>query len=769
MSIRNVFTVAKKEFFSAFWGLYAYLTVGITAIVGAIFLILGNLAYSSDSILSVLSNMSLVIALILPVTAVNSFAGKKKDTDALYDMMPLSAADVVVGKYLSALWQTLIPVLFMVVIYPLAASLYSQSFDMAVTYSSGVAFIFFCAALLAVYFFIACRAKSRVRAYIYCYTVAVVWYLAGIAVAALPLKPLVSFICFAAVALLLSLGLYLLLRRIWFAVGALVVLEGALSALYFLRPQTYVRAFETVCGKIAIFTCFDRFICGMFDIRTLIFFVLLSVTFVFLAVRWYSVRYNGKPQREGLRISSITSRAVVPLTLVLAILVGVAAAAIPSSAATFDTTQGKKNTVSATAKEYLSGLDEEVTIYLLEPTGLAPNYEMYLEELVSSSEKLTLKKVYYSNQPEFYSDRGISIESISANSLVIESADSMQYLSYMSLFTYTNETLGFSEISVTEYNYYYQMFASNSQYADYMSAIEYDTKMYFCADKVICSYIEYVTADVIPTQYALSGHGERGYGDSQSPYYGVPAFELLGGEIPADASSILINMPTSDISEDEKQALLSYLDRGGQITFVTDEKVFDMPNIMAVLSSYGMSAQRSFVKVDVEGEDGSVVESAEFVPVIETDNDILYALEGAKLSASVKNTNAIIRNATARENLLHFPLITVSETQSEEQTVTHILACAAEADTGARVVWFTGGDSFNNVENEAYAAVVYSLYWTSIQYTSNVPEMPSVMYQSTMSKVTSGSATAIGALFVIIPLAFMAVGGIMIYRRRKAR
>ncbi len=769
MSVRNVFTVAKRELACAFWGLYAYFTVGITAIAGAIFLILGNLAYSSDSILSVLSNMSLIIALVLPVTAVNGFAGKKRDTDAVYDMLPLSTADIVIGKYLSVLTQTLIPVLFMVVLFPLAASLFSQSFDMTVTYSSGAAYIFFCAALLAVDFFIAIRAKNRIRAYIYCYTVTVLWYLAGIAVAAIPLTPLVSFICFAVVALAVAVALYLLLRSIWLSVAALVIFEGALTALYFLRPSLYVRAFETVCTRIAIFTCFDRFICGMFDIRTLVFFILVTVTFVFLSVRWYSVRYNGKPKREGLRISGITSRAVVPIVLAVAMLLGVGVAAIPNKVATFDTTQGKKNTVSATAREYLAGLDEDVTIYLLEPTGLAPNYEMYLEELVSCSDRLTLKKVYYSNDRQFYSDRGISTDSISVNSLVIESGDSRQYLSYHNLFTYTNETLGFSEISSTEYNYYYQMFASNSAYADYMTAIEYDTKMHFCADSIICSYIEYVTADIIPTQYALTGHGESGFDDAQSPYHGIPTVDISNSDVPVDASGILINMPTEDISENEKQALLAYLDRGGQLTFVTDEKVFDMPNIMAVLASYGMSAQKSFVKVEVEEEDGSTAKKAEFIPVIETDNDILYALDGATLSASVKNTNAIQRDATVRENILHFPLVTVSETEGEDTTVTHILACAAEVDTGARVVWFTGGASYNDVENDAYAAVVYSLYWTSIQYTSDVPEIPSVMYQSAMSKVESGSATAIGILLIVLPIGFMGLGAIMVYRRRKAR
>jgi hypothetical protein len=54
VKLRNVLTVAKKEISASFRNLYAYIVVGIMLIASAIFLILGNLAYSSDSILSVL-------------------------------------------------------------------------------------------------------------------------------------------------------------------------------------------------------------------------------------------------------------------------------------------------------------------------------------------------------------------------------------------------------------------------------------------------------------------------------------------------------------------------------------------------------------------------------------------------------------------------------------------------------------------------------------------------------------------------------------------
>jgi ABC-2 type transport system permease protein len=709
--------------------------------------------------------MSLVIALFLPITAINSFAGKKRNTDAVYDMMPFTSADIVLGKYLSCVVQTLIPTLVIVIIYPILASMFAPSFDMAVTYSSGIAFIFFSMALLSVYFFIAVRSKTRLRAYIYSYIVAILWYLLGIAVAALPLTPLASFISFSVVMLILAVALYFLFKSVWIPVIAFALAEGVLTVLFFTAPHLYMRTFELVCMRISVFNCFDRFVCGVFDLQSFFYFIIIIVAFMTLSVRRYESRYDGDIRRDGLRIRKITSAAVVPLVLVLAMAFNVGAALVPDRYTVFDSTESGKNSVSDTAREYLAGLDKEVTVYLLEPTGLAPNYEHYLDELVSCSDKITLQKIYYANNPEFYSERGINTESITVNSLVIQSGERYQYLPYLSLFTYTNETLGFTEISATEYNSYYQMFAASSVYADYMKTLEYDTKTNFCADKVICSFIEYVTSDIIPTQYMLTGHGESGTNDANSPYYGIPTIEISDNGIPADAASILINLPAKDVSEDEKTALLEYLERGGQLTFVTDERVFEMPNLLSILSSYGMSAQRSFLEVEVDDGYNNKTNTSELKVAIKTDNDVLYALDGKNLAATVKNANVIQRNPNARENLLHYPLVTYTETVDETEK-THILACAAETDNGARVAWFTGGKSYNDVNNNAGAAVLYTLSWTSMKYTSDVPEMPSVMYQSTMSKVESGASKVFGALLIVIPIGFMVIGGVSWFKRK---
>ena len=97
-------SIFKREFLGAFRKLHGYITVGVTLLIGGLLLWFYNLSYAYDTTNAVFSAMSVVVALIIPVTAVNMFPNRKKrDTDSIYDMMPVTGKDVVLGKYFAAL------------------------------------------------------------------------------------------------------------------------------------------------------------------------------------------------------------------------------------------------------------------------------------------------------------------------------------------------------------------------------------------------------------------------------------------------------------------------------------------------------------------------------------------------------------------------------------------------------------------------------------------------------------------------------------------
>ena len=102
--------IFKREFFSAFRRLYGYVTLGAMLLVSAILFSFYNLQYTTESISTVCSGMSVFVSLVIPVLAVNAFPSRKKcNTDDVYSMMPVSVRDVIFGKYLAALAIVMIP------------------------------------------------------------------------------------------------------------------------------------------------------------------------------------------------------------------------------------------------------------------------------------------------------------------------------------------------------------------------------------------------------------------------------------------------------------------------------------------------------------------------------------------------------------------------------------------------------------------------------------------------------------------------------------
>lgn len=772
--------VFKREFFSAFHRLYGFVAVAVLSLFSGILFIFYNLNYASENIASMLSALAVVAALVIPVVAIGAFpSGKREDTDSVYDMMPVSSRDVVLGKYLSALSVIMLPNA-VVAVYPAISGMFGNV-DHMMSYSAFLGFLLFEAAWLAVCMLIAKLCKSRVRAYIWSYAIGVVWYFAAIVAVVVPTTRVASFIALAVAVLAIGVALYFATKKVALSLISVAVLGAVLTVSFILTPESFAGLFETFVGKLSIFDRYNNFTYGLFDLESILFYLTVIALFVFLTWRKYEERYcDTKEKTQGLSLKKATSLGLALLLMLASFAVNTVAAALPDGALTFDATMANKNSVSKEAEAFLEGIDKQVTVYLLEPTGLE-DYELYLQSLAASNENIILKKVYYSDTPEFYSERGINTEDMTANSLVVECGDNSQYLSYLNLFYYSNAELGATQMSYTEYNYYYSLFTSNEQYVEYLYSLMYNTTMYFNADTVICTYIEYVAADVIPMNYYLTGHGEKSLKSVSNPYcdLGLTELDLSQTDIPEDAASILVNMPTEDISDGEKQMLLDYLSSGGQLTFITDSSNLDMENLCAVLAAYGMSAEKDIVKqtekvIDEETEEETEKTVTEFAVTAHTDNDVMAYLEDmSSVNIKVKDANAIKTDDTAKEYLTVIPLLSSAETSyigdDASAASSYTVACAAETPDGARVAWFTGGESFNVAADRSATAVVLALNWVTLVYESELPTIPAIAYAQPMTKITSGGSGLLSVILIAAPLCIACFGVIVYYKRKKAK
>ena len=129
--------------------------------------------------------------------------------------------------------------------------------------------------------------------------------------------------------------------------------------------------------------------------------------------------------------------------------------------------------------------------------------------------------------------------------------------------------------------------------------MDYNTYSYqttgFDGEGQITSAIAYVTSENLPVLYTLEGHGEQELDstikeDIEKANMEIKSLNLLTeGSVPEDAGCLLIDSPTTDISEDEKTALIDYLENGGKAMIFSDYTGEKMENFDAVLKNYGVS------------------------------------------------------------------------------------------------------------------------------------------------------------------------------------
>jgi len=120
--------IALREIHSYFNTMIGYVFMGIGMLVSGIFFTANNILGGSASFAAVIGSISYVLILTVPLLTMRSFAEEKKNkSDQLLLTAPISAGDIVLGKYLSAMF-TLGATLLASVIYPIIISLFGEPY-----------------------------------------------------------------------------------------------------------------------------------------------------------------------------------------------------------------------------------------------------------------------------------------------------------------------------------------------------------------------------------------------------------------------------------------------------------------------------------------------------------------------------------------------------------------------------------------------------------------------------------------------------------------
>lgn len=469
----------------------------------------------------------------------------------------------------------------------------------------------------------------------------------------------------------------------------------------------------------------------------------------------------------GTRSSKVGSYSFFVTVIVLAILITVnfALSFFPDSYVQKDLTANQLYTISSQSKVLLGTLDEDITIYWVVTSG---NEDEYVEKLLHNYEDYCSRITVVKKDPDLNPDftNAYTDETVYNNSIVVECGDKYRYISYEDIY------------ETSEYSYY----------SSYSSASK------FAGESLITSAISYCTTEELPVIYVLEGHGERAFSDSfasalERDNLETESLTLLNYEtVPEEAECIIINAPSSDISETEKEMLTEYLDNGGRLLILSGTaQDSELTNLNAVMEYYGISVLEGVVIE--ESTDAYVFGSQVMLmpemgssditdPLIADNyNVIIPVAKALDLSGASDDVEVTALLQSSEESFIKEAGYQITTYEKEAGDTEGPLTLAAlvtkdlDDDRQMQLVWIASSDMLDDTYNSLSSDANEDFVLNALEMMSEKDDSISVRSKSLSYEyltVSTSDASSIKAVTLgLIPAAYLIIGIVVVVRRKR--
>ena len=449
-----------------------------------------------------------------------------------------------------------------------------------------------------------------------------------------------------------------------------------------------------------------------------------------------------------------------------------------STALTVDLTSEKLYTIGDVTKESMNGLEKDVEIIALydRVKGEADSQKMAIIKILDLYDQFDRINVSYVDpdaNPNFILDTvgKVNANSYSSGDYIVKCGEKTRRLAESDMYVTTTQT----------YNSFYS----------------YQVQTGMQAEKKLTTAVLYVTADVSPVVYYITGHSEESIENySMVLTYieglGCDVVELDLGkvtEMPEDASVAIIMGPKYDISPSEKVMLRQWLEqKGGQLAVAVDPlqngtEFANLNDLLVEMFAISLNqdqvsdddnriaaAGNSFSFLGQSVSNGPIENSSVYqVPIFMSRS--LTVMNIDETSAGINHYPIIQTNATA---------VSTALTGGEKSKAGIFTVGAASKNLNfaeiTRAVVFCSSLAFSDTYYALYGAYtvrslsIYamSIDWMISSYGDNAgSEITAKNYGSTNLVVTTAQSTRLGILAtVIIPLIIIGIGIFVWIRRR---
>jgi len=278
-----------KEIKAYFCSATGYVFIGVFLLICGIFFANYNLLPASPLYSNVLSSMTFLFLILVPILTMKLLAEEKyQKTDQLLLTSPLSVSEIVIGKYLASVSLFLITLLI-TVLYPLILSRFGTIpiGEITATY---IGFALMGAAFISVGIFVSSFTENQAIAAAASFGILLLIWIMDWVQQGLP-SGKTSGIVFAAVLLAgISTLLFTVLRNIIVSVLTIIIGSSIILIIFLKDSAVYEGFLPNFFGWFSLLKRFENFGMGILDLGSVIYYISFSIVFVFFSIQMIEKR-----------------------------------------------------------------------------------------------------------------------------------------------------------------------------------------------------------------------------------------------------------------------------------------------------------------------------------------------------------------------------------------------------------------------------------------------------------------------------------------------
>ncbi|WP_113673300.1 ABC transporter permease [Vallitalea guaymasensis] len=275
-----------KEFKHYFKSPIGYVFMGFVFVVFGILFTVNLFYQNSDYSQVVGSQITIMFVLFFgtPLITMKLLAEEKnKRTDQLIITSPINITDFILGKYLAASGLFLLTII-LTMIQPLILSIFGE-IPIPKIIGSYIGFMLLGCSLIAMGLFISALSSSQMIAAVVTYIVFLAILFSDTIILTLPKDRLSSILFASLLVIIITLLVYFIVKNIVITITITAIGIAIIVMIYIVNPIFYDGFMINFFGYFSLLARFKTFTMGILDLGSIIYYISISIIFVFLSVQ----------------------------------------------------------------------------------------------------------------------------------------------------------------------------------------------------------------------------------------------------------------------------------------------------------------------------------------------------------------------------------------------------------------------------------------------------------------------------------------------------